>query len=175
MITSLPEPPVVDGRGAGRGYRVGRAGCRLTVSSGATAGGGRSASAARRTRSECGSTLVEADRSRVRPLAGPTGRHRRTAGPDPSAPRGAEPPTPPVPTGPLRRAEAGGRWLAGALRIAGSGRLVVIDRWTEVTRPLAPGEAPPLALDQLAAVRRPLEPAPVGLFPGMSMVTWRLG
>jgi hypothetical protein len=66
-------------------------------------------------------------------------------------------------------------WLAGALRIAGSGRLVVIDRWTEVTRPLAHGEAPPLALDQLAAVRRPVEPAPVRLFPEMSVVTWRLG
>jgi hypothetical protein len=66
-------------------------------------------------------------------------------------------------------------WLAGALRIAGTGRLAVIDPWTEVTRPLAPGEVPPLALDQLAAVRRPLEPSPVGLFPEMSMVTWRLG
>ncbi len=66
-------------------------------------------------------------------------------------------------------------WLAGALRIAGSGRLAVIDRWTEVTGPLAPGEVPPLALDQLAAVRRPIEPAPVPLFPEFSMVTWRLG
>ncbi len=66
-------------------------------------------------------------------------------------------------------------WLAGALRIAGSGRLVVIDRWTDVTSPLAPGEVPPVALDQLAAVRRPIEPAPVGVFPEMSMVTWRLG
>jgi Putative S-adenosyl-L-methionine-dependent methyltransferase len=66
-------------------------------------------------------------------------------------------------------------WLGGTLRIAGSGRLLVIDRWTDVTRPLARGEAPPLAYDQLAAVRRPLEAAPVGLFPGVSMVSWRLG
>ncbi len=66
-------------------------------------------------------------------------------------------------------------WLAGALRMAGSGRLAVIDRWTEVTRPLAPGEAPPLALNQLAAVRRPIEPAPVGLFPELWLVSWRLG
>jgi hypothetical protein len=66
-------------------------------------------------------------------------------------------------------------WLAGALRIAGSGRLAVLDRWTEVTRPLAHGEVPPLALEQLAVVRRPIEAAPVGLFPDISMVTWRLG
>ena len=66
-------------------------------------------------------------------------------------------------------------WLAGALRVAESGRLAVIDRWTEVTGPLAPGEVPPLALDQLAAVRRPIEPAPVALFPDSPMVTWRLG
>jgi hypothetical protein len=70
-------------------------------------------------------------------------------------------------------------WLSGTLRIAGSGRLMVIDRWTDITRPLTRGEAPPLALDQLAAVRRPLEAAPVSLFPGMSpevsTVSWRLG
>jgi hypothetical protein len=66
-------------------------------------------------------------------------------------------------------------WLAGALRMAGSGRLAVVDRWTEVTRPLAPGEAPPLAVNQLAAVRRPIERAPVGLFPELSLVSWRLG
>jgi hypothetical protein len=66
-------------------------------------------------------------------------------------------------------------WLAGAVRIAGSGRLAVVDRWTEVTRPLAPGEAPPLALNQLAAVRRPIERAPVRLFPQLSLVSWRLG
>ena len=68
-------------------------------------------------------------------------------------------------------------WLAGTLRVAGSGRLVVIDRWTDVTRPLTPGEAPPLALDQLAAVRRPIDAAPVESFPGTSpmAVSWRLG
>lgn len=66
-------------------------------------------------------------------------------------------------------------WLARTLRVAESGRLVVIDRWTDVTRPLAPGEVPPLALDQLAAVRRPIDAAPADLFPGVSMVSWRLG
>ena len=54
--------------------------------------------------------------------------------------------------------------MAQTLRVAPSGRLVVIDRWTQLTRPLASGEAPPLALDQLAAVRRPVEAAPVDLF-----------
>jgi hypothetical protein len=66
-------------------------------------------------------------------------------------------------------------WLAQTLRVAESGRLAVVDRWSPLTRPLAPGEVPPLALDQLAAVRRPLEPAPVELFPGLAVQTWRLG
>jgi hypothetical protein len=66
-------------------------------------------------------------------------------------------------------------WLSGALRIAPSGWLAVIDRWTPMTRPLASGEAPPLALDQLASVRRPMEPGPVEIFSGWSLVSWRLG
>lgn len=66
-------------------------------------------------------------------------------------------------------------WLARTLRVAEMGRLAVIDRWSVVTGALAPGEVPPLALDQLAAVRRPVEPAPVELFSGLSVLSWRLG
>ncbi len=66
-------------------------------------------------------------------------------------------------------------WMTQTLRVAPSGRLVVIDRWTELTRPLASGEAPPLALNQLATIRRPVEAAPVDLFSELAMVTWRLG
>jgi hypothetical protein len=64
-------------------------------------------------------------------------------------------------------------WIAGTVRTAEAGRLAVIDRWSPLTGPLAPGEVPPLALDQLAAVRRPLEAAPAELFPGLAIVTWR--
>ena len=90
---------------------------------------------------------------------------------------GADGPSrPPRPDG-ARYAQLGSvqDWLARTLRVAESGRLVVIDRWTDVTRPLTPGEAPPLALDQLAAVRRPIDAAPVDLSPGVSVVSWRLG
>jgi hypothetical protein len=66
-------------------------------------------------------------------------------------------------------------WVASMLRVAEAGRLAVLDRWSPVTRPLANGEEPPLALDQLAAVRRPVEPAPEDIFPGWAVVTWRLG
>jgi hypothetical protein len=66
-------------------------------------------------------------------------------------------------------------WLARTVRVAEAGRLAVIDRWSAVTSPLPEGEDPPLALDQLAAVRRPLEPAPEALFPPLAIVTWRLG
>lgn len=66
-------------------------------------------------------------------------------------------------------------WLSGALRIAPSGRLAVIDRWTPVTGPLAGGEVPPLALDQLAAVRRPVDAVPEEIFSGWAVVSWRLG
>jgi hypothetical protein len=62
-----------------------------------------------------------------------------------------------------------------AAAAATEGRLAVIDRWSLVTSLLLSGEVPPLALDQLAAVRRPLQPAPVELFPGLAQVTWRLG
>jgi hypothetical protein len=66
-------------------------------------------------------------------------------------------------------------WLARTLRVAEDGRLAVVDRWSVMTSALAIGEVPPLALDQLSAVRRPVEPAPVELFPGIALVTWRLG
>jgi hypothetical protein len=66
-------------------------------------------------------------------------------------------------------------WLAQTLRVAEVGRLAVVDRWSAMTRVLATGEVPPLALDQLAAVRRPVEPAPVEIFPEMAIVSWRLG
>ncbi len=66
-------------------------------------------------------------------------------------------------------------WLTHTLRVAGTGRLVIVDRWTEVTGPLAPGQVPPLDLSQLTTARRPIERAPVTLFPELSMVSWRLG
>jgi hypothetical protein len=66
-------------------------------------------------------------------------------------------------------------WLAHTLRAAEDGRLAIVDRWSDVMSVLAYGEVPPLALDQLSALRRPLQPAPVGLFPGIAVVTWRLG
>jgi hypothetical protein len=66
-------------------------------------------------------------------------------------------------------------WLARTLRIAECGQLAVIDRWTEVTSPVAEGTPPPLALDQLASVRKPLEARPVELFSGLSIVSWHLG
>jgi hypothetical protein len=73
------------------------------------------------------------------------------------------------------RLSAAVSWLGQALRIAPEGWLAVVDRWSVLTGPLAPGEDPPLALDQLASVRRPLEPAPAEVFSGVSVVTWRLG
>jgi hypothetical protein len=72
--------------------------------------------------------------------------------------------------------EEAARWLSGALRVAESGALTVVDRWAEETEPLPPEESPPrLALDQMTTVRHPLEPAPLHLFSGLSAVTWRLG
>jgi hypothetical protein len=66
-------------------------------------------------------------------------------------------------------------WLARTLRVAEVGRLAVVDRWTVITSGLVIGEVPPLALNQLSAVRRPVEPAPEDIFPGIGVVTWRLG
>jgi hypothetical protein len=44
-----------------------------------------------------------------------------------------------------------------------------------MTRPVASGEVPPLALDQLGSVRRPVEPVPAAILSGWSVVSWRLG
>jgi hypothetical protein len=66
-------------------------------------------------------------------------------------------------------------WLSRTLRVADAGRLAVVDRWSMVTSPLATGEVPPLALDQLSAVRRAVEPAPEDISPEIAVVTWRLG
>jgi hypothetical protein len=66
-------------------------------------------------------------------------------------------------------------WLVRTIRLADAGRLAVLDLWSAVTSPLLEGEVPPLALDQLAAVRRPLEPGLEELFPPLAIVTWRLG
>jgi hypothetical protein len=72
--------------------------------------------------------------------------------------------------------EEAARWLSGALRVAESGALILVDRWTEETEPLPQeGVAPPLALDQMRTVRHPLQPAPLHLFAGLSSVSWRLG
>jgi len=66
-------------------------------------------------------------------------------------------------------------WLSSALRVAETGILAVVDRWTQATEALAAGQVPPLALDQLVHIRRPIEPAPLDLFDGLSVVFWRLG
>ncbi len=150
LITSLPEPPVVDGAalvvavGWVEPPAVGSPGVARRPVVGDPPG--RRSAAAAICRS-CRSRWTRSAPPAAERLAG-SGDHR----PRPDGARYAV----------LSRRSTG--WPA-TLRIAGSGRLMVIDRWTEVTRPLAPGEAPPLALDQLAAVRRPLEAAPVSLFP----------
>jgi hypothetical protein len=66
-------------------------------------------------------------------------------------------------------------WLARSFGVAELGVLAVVDRWRERTRPLAAGETPPLALDQLASLRRPDASTTVDLFPELSVVSWRLG
>jgi Putative S-adenosyl-L-methionine-dependent methyltransferase len=75
--------------------------------------------------------------------------------------------------------EQAAAWISGALRVAESGALIVIDRWTQATEPVGisadPGSGPLLALDQMMTVRQPVEPAPTELFAGLSAVTWRLG
>lgn len=81
------------------------------------------------------------------------------------------------------------RWLRSHVPSPGS-QLVVVDRWEVSTRPLGTGgppagseSGPPLALDQLAAVRRPSPAGPgaaagdAGLLEavagGLSAVTWK--
>ena len=70
--------------------------------------------------------------------------------------------------------EAAG-WLSATLRVAEMGILAVVDRWTDVTEALGEHQVPPLALDQLVHIRRPIEPTPLELFDGLSVVFWRLG
>jgi hypothetical protein len=62
------------------------------------------------------------------------------------------------------------RWLVQALRIAPTGVLAVVDRWSG-----GGGSRPAVAFDQLAAVRPPLDRAPVPLSGELAVVTWRLG
>jgi hypothetical protein len=69
---------------------------------------------------------------------------------------------------------AAGAWLGQMLRIAESGTLAVIDRWTAATGPLVEG-VPPVALDQLSSVRRPLLEQPEEVGGGVQAVRWRLG
>lgn len=64
-------------------------------------------------------------------------------------------------------------WLGTALRTATSGVLAVVDRWTAATEPVQ--ESASLSLDQLAAVRIPVDASPVELQDGLSVVRWRLG
>jgi hypothetical protein len=73
-------------------------------------------------------------------------------------------------------------WVADMLGTAESGRLAVVDRWTARTEPVPPERLPPLALDQLATVRRPREvdplPLPVPASDGsdpLALVSWALG
>jgi Putative S-adenosyl-L-methionine-dependent methyltransferase len=66
-------------------------------------------------------------------------------------------------------------WVGSALGGAAGGVLAVADRWTEKTEPCGPDQPPPLAVDQLARVRRPQDPVPGALPWGRSLVTWRLG
>jgi hypothetical protein len=66
-------------------------------------------------------------------------------------------------------------WLARSFGVAEVGVVAVVDRWRDRTRPLAAGEVPPLALDQLASLRRPDGGPTVDLSPDLSVVSWRLG
>jgi hypothetical protein len=72
----------------------------------------------------------------------------------------------------LGRASA---WVGSALRTAESGVLAVVDHWTETTEPNKRDEAPPLAVDQLSRARRPRDPGPEPVLPGLGVVTWSLG
>ena len=82
----------------------------------------------------------------------------------------------PVAAGPGRYAVLNGAldWLRDTLSTEMRGRVAVVDRWTERTVPIPDGEAPPLALDQMARVRPPESPRPEPVAAGLSVVTWRL-
>jgi putative S-adenosyl-L-methionine-dependent methyltransferase len=64
-------------------------------------------------------------------------------------------------------------WLKSALATAETGWLLAVDRWTAKTEPLA-GDAPAVALDQIAAVRQPAS-GPVPVAESLEVVRWRLG
>jgi hypothetical protein len=66
-------------------------------------------------------------------------------------------------------------WLARALSVVETGWIAVVDHWTLLTEPVAKGEDPPLSVDQLSAVRKPLRPRPEELSPDLSVVSWSLG
>jgi Putative S-adenosyl-L-methionine-dependent methyltransferase len=66
-------------------------------------------------------------------------------------------------------------WISGALRVAESGILAIIDSWTPTTEPLGSDGRPAMALDQFSPLRRPLDSSPHELFEGLSVVSWRLG
>ena len=84
------------------------------------------------------------------------------------------PPDRRVDGGRYARLTAAAGWLAETLSSAPTGRLAVVDRWTRWSEPVREGEDPNLALDQLEAVRKPITEVPEELFPGWSLVTWRL-
>jgi hypothetical protein len=60
------------------------------------------------------------------------------------------------------------RWLVQALRTAPSGVLAVVDRWSTASPPA-------VSFDQLAAVRPPIDEAPIPLSDELAVVSWRLG
>ena len=66
-------------------------------------------------------------------------------------------------------------YLGEALRTAPAGVVAVVEHWSATTGPMAGGPAPEVALDQLAVVRAPIDPAPIPLDAEWSVVTWRLG
>ncbi len=88
---------------------------------------------------------------------------------------GGQPAVPGEP-GPGRYAVLSGalEWLRQTLSTEMRGRVAVIDDWTATTVALQPGRVPPLALDQLARLRRPEAPGPAPVAGGLSVVSWRV-
>ena len=164
LITSLAEPPVVDGAGRRGGigwvsrlpsdrleWRDGRW-WEIRLAAGTDDG-----------------DAVGARRSRSTETRGRR-RAEQLAGADATAP-------PPRPDGARYALLGPGGRLAGPHpaggRVGPAGSRRPLDRRDP---PAGAGEAPPLALDQLAAVRRPIEPAPAVSFSRtVAVVSWRLG
>lgn len=65
-------------------------------------------------------------------------------------------------------------WLRDALGSELRGVLAVVDDWTVESRPVAAVTGPPLALDQLARVRRPHPGGPQPVAGSLAAVTWAL-